>query len=124
MRRGARETYFVCSGIVQDKLVNRVISSNSPSEASQIYFDENHIVPQEILGPFYKKRTQIIETTRELKLTSQIKKAVYNDWQVNAFILQEPENYAYLVFLKRVDDKKISPPKGVIIVPISDLRIL
>lgn len=82
------------------------------------------MTPKEILGPFYKKRAQVIENTRSLKFSNQTKKAVYNDWMVNAFLLKEPENQAYLVFIKRVDDKKLPIPKGTITVPISDLRFI
>ena len=41
---------------------------------------------------------------------------------VNAMFLKEPESHAFLVFIKRIDDKKIPFPKGTIVVPISDLR--
>jgi len=43
---------------------------------------------------------------------------------VNAIFLQEPENYAYLIFIKRTDDKTIPRPKGAITVPISELRFV
>jgi len=77
-----------------------------------------------VLGPFFKKRAQVLENTRSLKFTNQNKKAIYNEWYVNAFMLKEPENQAYLVFIRRVDDKKLPPPKGTITVPISDLRFI
>jgi hypothetical protein len=66
----------------------------------------------------------VIENTRVLKFSNQTKKAIYNDWLVDAFLLQEPENQAYLVFIKRVDDKKLPSPKGTITVPITDLRFV
>lgn len=76
------------------------------------------------MGPFFKKRAQVLETTRELKFTNQTKKAIYDGWVVNAFVLKEPENQAYLVFIKREDGKAMPTPKGVITVPISDLRLI
>lgn len=124
MKKGTREIVFVCSAIINNLLTNKIIPAASPNEAADLFFNEFNVRPQESLGPFYKKRTQVIETTRTLKLTNQSKKAIYEDWLVNAFYLQEPEGYAYLVFLKRTDNKKIPPPKGVVTVPISNLRLL
>lgn len=124
-RRGPRPVVFVCACLTNEgELLIKSISASSPAEASDSFLKEYNYSPKEILGPFLKKRTQVIETTRELKFSNQVKKATYNDWVVNAFILQEPVDQAYLVFLKRTDDKKIPFPKGVIIVPISDLRFI
>lgn len=125
MRRGARQTVFVCTGISDNKeLTTRVIAAESPKTAADLFCEQVSFQPKEVLGPFYKKKTQVIETTRVLKFSNQTKKATYNDWLVDAFLLQEPENQAYLVFIKRVDDKKLPPPKGTILVPISDLRFV
>ena len=118
-----RPTFFVCASISnKNELLIKPILSTSPTEASNIFAEQFGIVPQSILGPWFKKRTQVVESTRELKFTNQIKKAIYNDWVVNAFMLKEPENQAYLIFLKRVDDKKIPLPKGIVTVPISELK--
>lgn len=122
VRKGPRPTVFVCASIADGNLVTDVISANSPSEATQKFHEKYAHNPATVMGPFFKKRTQVIENTRTLKLTNQVKKAIYNDWIVNAFTLKEPENQAYLVFIKRVDDKKLPPPTGIITVPISDLR--
>jgi hypothetical protein len=124
MRKGAREIVFVCSAIIDGTLTNKIIPAASPDEAADLFFKELNVRPQESLGPFYKKRTQVLETTRTLKLTNQSKKAIYNEWNVTAFFLKEPENYAYLVFLNRTDNKKVPAPKGVVIVPISNLRFM
>ena len=123
-RRGARQIFFVCIGMDSSKgeFVSKVIPSDSPKDASTAFHQETQLEAKEVLGPFFKKRAQVVESSRVLKFTNQIRKAVYNDWHVNAFILQEPENQAYLVFLKRVDDKKLPTPKGTITVPISELR--
>lgn len=125
MRKKLRQVVFVCSSISQSgELINKIIEANSVSEASLIFFEQYSLKAKEILGPFYRKKTQILENTRTLKFSNQSRKAIYNDWIVNALFLKEPENYAYLVFIKRVDNKKMSPPKGTITVPISDLRFL
>lgn len=124
-KRGTRQIVFVCSSITdKGDLINKIIPANSQDEAAQLFSEYFLIKAKEILGPFYKKKAHILENTRSLRFTSQTKKAVYRDWLVNAFLLHEPENHAYLVFIKRMDDKKISAPKGTITVPVSDLRFL
>lgn len=122
MKKGARETVYVCSAIINNTLTNKVQPAASPNEAADLFFNEHQVRPQEVLGPFYKKRTQVLETNRSIKLTGKSAKAIYNEWNVNAFFLEDPEDYAYLVFLKRTDNKKVPTPKGVITVPISNLR--
>ena len=124
-RKGPRQLVFVCASIASNgDLITKVIPAASPAEATQLFTDQFQHAPKDVLGPFFKKRAQVIEITRELKFTNQNKKAIYNDWLVNAFMLKEPENQAYLVFIKRVDDKKQPVPKGTITVPISDLRFI
>lgn len=124
-RKGVRPTFFVCVNVSKDgELLTQVVPANSPNEASQLYHQKYSQLPKQIMGPFYKKRTQVLETTRVLKFSNETKKAHYNDWLVNAFILKEPVDQAYLVFIKRIDDKKMPTPKGTITVPISELRFI
>lgn len=124
-RKGPRQTYFVCIGMnAGEDFVSRVIAAINQQDAAKEFKEKAGFDAREILGPFFKKRARVLENTRELKFTNQTKKAIYNDWVVNAFILKEPENQAYLVFIKRVDDKKLPSPKGTITVPISDLRFI
>jgi len=122
--RRTRPIFFVCCAATSDGLIAKSIQATGVGEAIEAFKAEFDVAPQQSFGPFYKKRTQIMEKTRELKFTSQIKKAVYNDWLVNAFFLKIPEDHAYLVFVKRMDGKKLPIPKGTITVPISELRIL
>jgi len=124
-RRGPRPTVFVCISLTDEgELISKIISATSPTEASQLFTNQYSYKPREVLGPFLKKRTQVMEVTRVLKFTNQTKKAVYDDWLVNAFMLKEPADQAYLVFIKRMDDKKVPIPKGTITVPVSDLKFL
>lgn len=125
MRRTARPIYFVCSAVTQcGDLISKTIQAISQGEAIDLFNKDFDCSPQEIFGPFYKKRTQILETTRELKFSSQAKEAIYNDWLVHAFTLREPIDQAFLIFIKRIDNKKLPSPKGPITVPISDLRFI
>jgi hypothetical protein len=122
---GPRQTVFVCVSIAPDgELLTKIVPATTVAEATQLFADAYLHAPKEILGPFFKKRAQVIESTVVLKFSNVTKKAVYNDWIVNAFLLKEPENQAFLVFIKRVDDKKIPTPKGTITVPIADLRFV
>lgn len=124
-RKGTRQTVFVCATITDNnELLTQIIATESPKEAADIFLKQTSFPVKEVLGPFYKKKTQVIENTRVLKFSNQTRKAIYNDWLVDAFLLQEPENQAYLVFIKRVDDKKLPSPKGTITVPITELRFM
>ena len=120
-----RPIYFVCAAVNEDgDLICKTIQATGVGDAIEAFKKEFSIAPQQSFGPFYKKRTQIMEKTRELKFGNQCKKADYNGWLVNAFFLEMPVDQAYLVFLKRMDGKKLPTPKGTITVPISELRIL
>jgi hypothetical protein len=124
-RRLTRPIFFVCATATeQGDLIIKTVPALSQKEAMDLFKKEFSILPQEVIGPFYKKRMQILETTRTLKFSSQTKKALYNGWIVNAFILKEPVDQAYLVFVKREDGKKIPSPKGTITVPVSELRFI
>lgn len=124
-KRLARPIYFVCAAVSQQHdLIVKTIASASPKGAMDAFESEFSLSPQEVLGPFYKKRTQILETTRTLKFSNQNKKAIYNGWIVNAFLLKEPVDQAFLIFIKREDGKKLPFPKGTITAPTSDLRFI
>ena len=124
-RTGRRQTVFVCVALSNSgSLITRILAAETPKDATEVFKQENSFPPQEVLGPFYKKRSQVIENTRILKFAGKTVKASYNDWIVDAFLLSEPEDQAYLVFLKRCDGKTSPVPKGTIVVPVSDLRIV
>lgn len=121
--KNTRQVVFVCIGLNSDnKILSKIVNADTPDQASSLFLEQENIKAQEVLGPFYKKRTRVIENTRQLKFSNESKKAIYDDWLVTAMLLKEPENQAYLIFIKRTDDKKVPPPKGTVVVPISDLR--
>jgi hypothetical protein len=120
-----RVNVFVCTSIRDNKLVSKVIPASSPEEAGKIFQEQTDLFALEIHGPFHKVKKQILENTRVLKFAENTPyKAIYDDWLVNAFKLEEPTDHAYLIFIKRVDDKKVAFPKGTITAPISDLRFI
>ena len=120
--KSVRKIVFVCSAIDNGNLISKIIVADNPANAASLFLEQNKISPKEILGPFYKKRARVIQSTRTLKFTNESKKAVYDNWLVNALLLKEPEDHAFLVFIKRLDDKKVSSPKGTVVIPISELR--
>jgi hypothetical protein len=125
-KRGARQLVFVCSSISGNgELISKMVPAKTPDEASSLFLTQNSVAAQIVLGPFYKKSTQVLETVRSLKFAKgKAKRAIFNDWVVNAFALSEPADQAYLVFIKRVDEKKLPAPKGTITAPLSSLRFL
>lgn len=119
-----KDIVFVCSAINQNKLINKIIVAVSLEEAATFFYEEFNLQPQEILGPFYKKTVKEIkeEKPKEFILSSKNEKAIYNNWLVNAFYLKDQMDYAYLVFIKRIDGKKVAMPKEKTIVKISELK--
>ena len=101
-RRGSRPIFFVCSSIIDNKLISEMIESTTVKDAQSLFLDKYKLKPETIFGPFYKKRTQVLEITTALKFSKQTKTAQYNDWLVNAFLLQEPKDCAYLIFIKKL----------------------
>jgi hypothetical protein len=126
-KRGPRPVVFVCIGMDHQKpneFVSRVIQAVSQQEAASLFFEQTKSKAQTVHGPFRPKRAQVLENTRTLKFSSEQKRAFYNDWEVTAVFLKEPENHAYLIFIKRTDGKKQPAPKGTVVVPLSELRFI
>lgn len=124
-RRGPRPVVFVCIGIDPDQpgeFISKQIQATSQAEAASLFLELTKVKAKTIHGPYRPKRAQVLENTRTLKFDKQNRRAIYDNWEVTALYLKEPENHAYLVFHNRVDGQKMAQPKGTIIVPISDLR--
>lgn len=124
-KRGPRPVCYVCIAIDHEKIdeiISKQITATSQNEAASLFFESTGLKAKVIHGPYRPKRQQIIENTRKLKFANEQKRAIYNEWEVNACFLKEPENHAYLLFIKRVDGKQQASPKGTIVVPVSDLR--
>lgn len=123
-RRGPRQIVFVCSSAKDSQVISKIVQAETSEDALKLFEDEFQIKAQIVQGPFYKKKVGVLNTTRNVQFANKSKKAIYNDWIVNALLLKEPENSAFLLFEKRVDGKQMSKPKGTFIVKIDDLRIL
>lgn len=116
-----RRTFFVCSAIIDGNLVSKEISAASENGAASLFQKETNFSFQKCFGPFYKKK---IIKPKTIKFSNQTRKAIYQDWEVNAFLLNEPKNHAYLIFIKRTDNQSIPIPTETIITSIDNLRFL
>jgi hypothetical protein len=119
-----KEIFFVCSAIKHSQLLQRTISGSTFSAVRKIFEGSEGIKPIIISGPFFKKRGFDQECFEDLKFSGISKKAIYEDWEVTAQILLEPENTAYLFFKKRIDGQNVQPPDGHVIVDIQNLRFI
>lgn len=125
--RGPRPVVYVCIGSSSDPekpgaFVSREIRAFTQIEAASLFLETTKLKATKIHGPYRLKREQVLNNTRSMRFATKSYKAIYNDWEVMAFELHEPEAHAYIVFEKRVDGQKKPQPQGTIIVPISDLR--
>lgn len=124
-RRGSRPIIFVCGDVsVAGDLICESIIAPTQAEAISTFKNKYGQSPKTVLGPFYQKKKQILENTRSLKFTNEVKKAEYDGWIVNAMMLADPAYHAFLVFLSRIDGKKMNIPTGTIVVPCSNLRLI
>lgn len=123
--RKPRPIVFVCIGMKNaTEFVSKVIQANSQAEASTRFMEQTQVRAQEIHGPFRPKKAQVLENTRTLRFMDKAEKAEYDGWEVNALFLKEPLDHAYLIFIRRLDGKKHPTPKGTIVVPVSQLRLI
>jgi hypothetical protein len=119
-----KETFFVCSAIKKSQLVVKTIEASTFVDARKNFESIENIKPGIISGPFFKKRGFDQECFEDLKFSGISKKAIFEDWEVTAQLLIEPENAAYLFFKKRFDGKNEQPPDGHVIVDIQNLRFI
>lgn len=121
--RTSKPKVFICLGLLEGKIVAEPILIVSADEAKEQYINRYGVAPEKVLGPYLNPKK--IEHEKILRFVShQSQKAMYNDWLVNAFLLHDPPDHAYLIFVKKIDDVSAVPPKGTIIVPIQDLRFI
>jgi len=125
-KRKPRPIFFVCTGINStiNELKTKAIQASSIDDAVILFDNEFGFKPKDVLGPFYKKQTKVLENTMSIKMSTKWENAEYNGWNVKANFLHEPKNKAFLLFNSRVDGENLQKPQGITIVPIYDLRIL
>lgn len=124
-KRRTRQVYFACAALSEDsQLLSELIPAATVNEASDIFVEKFKVKPKSVLGPLYKKKTQVLDNTVSIMFTQKSKLAEYNGWVVNAQILKMPEHHAYLLFNRRIDGKNLPKPQGSVVVPIHDLRFI
>lgn len=120
-----QQIVFVCNAIQNNyDLISEIVSASSSEEAGKNFEEKFKIKPKNILGPFLKKRVKPLDIKAPIKFSGKPKQAIYDGWLVNAFTLSEPENNAFLIFIKQVDNLSKQMPKGTVIVPINNLRFI
>ena len=114
-RKGPRQIVFVCSAIHNEKLISKLINSETGEEACKSFESEFFIKPETVYGPFFKKKTGVLDNEISIKFSNEEKKAMYDGWYVTAIILSSPEGFAYLFYDKRKDNKKMQKPTSNIV---------
>ena len=77
---------------------------------------EFQIKPQSILGPFYRKKTGILDKNADIKFKfGENKQGIYNGWHITALPLVSPESSVYVLYNKRIDGQKIQKPKSAVV---------
>lgn len=118
-----RETYFVCSGIINNVVLADEIKSDAASLAKKIFIEKHNIAPSSIHGPFYKRKKHFKPFYGDIVVTNKYISTTYCDWIVKAFILKEPHNHALLLFIKNKFNDDIVKPKGNIVISLDELEI-
>ena len=115
------EIYICISLNNENKIITESISAASAKEAASSFFDKVKIKPEKILGPYLKKKVNSPNNVL-LQFNGSHKQAIYDGWVVNAMPINDPEDHALLLFIRREDGTIKQKPSGKIIVPICDLR--
>lgn len=123
-KKGPRPTVYFCASAVDNKIISKMIEADNSEIAIKTFEVETGIKVQVIHGPCFMKRAGILDNTRDIKFAGSSKRCIYKDWVVNALLLKNPENSAYLLFDKRVDEKKMPKPTGTFVVHLDELRNL
>jgi len=114
-RRGPRQVVFVCSAVLNNKLVSEMIEQETSDEATKRFVAKHNSNPESVLGPFYRKRTGVLLNNQaQVRFTGKSRTAVFNEWYVKAMILELPEDCVWVFFDARVDGKKQPKPQSFI----------
>lgn len=123
INKKAKQTCYVCSAF-KENLISEIFIAASLEEANSLFKLKFGLLPQIVLGPFFKKRVKSAQIEKSIKFDGKPRKASYNGYIVNAFLLKEPSDSAFLIFVKSIDDQNKQLPKGTVIVPVNDIRFL
>lgn len=114
-RRGPRQVVFVCSAVLNEKLVSEMVEQESAEDAQKAFSIKHGSKPEAILGPFFRKRMGVLNNQVSVRFTGKTKPVIYNDWYCKAMLLDQPADCVWLFFEARVDGKRQTKPQNFII---------
>ena len=116
MARKPRKITFVCSAVKEELLISKMIDSESVSDSCNSFEKEFGIKPQAVYGPFYKKKTGILNENFDIKFKfGQYIQCIHNGWDATGMPLLNPPDSVYLLYNKRVDGQKMIKPNPMIV---------
>jgi hypothetical protein len=131
MRRKHRQTYFICSVIKDNRLISIPIEAETEEIASVVFKQQIGIVPEIILGAFYKKKRSKKELKPRLEKPKLEKRkgikrsglrlkplngnrGTYDGWDIT-YIPTNDDNKVFVFYNKRLDNIKIPKPRNNIV---------
>jgi hypothetical protein len=115
-RKGPRPICFTCSEIVDGKLVSEVMEKETADDARAEFKARFNVEPSICLGPFYRKRTGVLQHTQsDIVFSGGTGEFVHNGWVVTVMFLSKPEGCGYVFYESRIDDKKMPKPPASIV---------
>jgi len=112
----SKQIFFV----LVDKDCSKEIEASTKKEALiKFQSKDNNVI---VYGPFYKKKVYEYRYLDNVIFSGKSIKCKFKGWIVNAFLLKDPEDHAYLLFSKKIDENGWEEPKNKIVVDISLLE--
>lgn len=116
MQRKSKIITFVCSAIKNNILLSKMIDAPTVEDSCFIFEKEFEIKPHIVYGPFYKKKTGILNKNFDIKFKfGPNKHGIHNGWHITAMPLINPPDSAYLLYNKRVDGQRLAKPNAIVI---------
>lgn len=111
MRRRIRQIIFVCSVIKDNALVSKMVESLTIEDSCILFEKEFGVKPQTVFGPFYQKKSSVLEKNVDIKFKiGPNKQGIYNGWFVTVMPLENPPDSGYLLYNKQADGHKELKP--------------
>lgn len=115
MKKGPRQTVFVCSSVKNNSLISSTVDGETVAEAALNFEKSFQVKPESVLGPFYRKKMGILENQTNLKFSKNTINGFYDGWIIKGMILEEPKDCVYVLFESRIDGRKVQKPTATIL---------
>lgn len=112
----SKQIFFV----IVDNGVSIEIEAPDKKEALLKYGSSNSNII--LYGPYYKKKVYEYKYINNAVFSGKTMKCKFKGWLVNAFILKEPKDHAYLLFSKKIEENGWDEPKNKIVVELDLLE--